>query len=81
MICAWVERTWTNGGLRLILGAKMSDYGSGRSDLRNMRQAFWLERPDLGSKRLDWGSESPSLWSERSNLGSQRPNLRLKGVI
>ena len=65
MICAWVESNWTNGGLRLILGAKMSDYGSGRSDLRNMRPAFWLERPDLGSERLDWRSERPALRFER----------------
>ena len=42
-----MERTWTNGGLWLILGAKMFDYGSGRSDLRNMRPASLLERPDL----------------------------------
>ena len=34
----------------------MFDYGSGRSDLGNMRPAFWLERPDLGSERRDWGS-------------------------
>ena len=71
MICAWVERTWTNGGLRLILGAKMSDYGSGRSDLRNMRPAFWLERPDLGSERLDWGSERPASRFERLHFGSE----------
>ena len=71
MICARVERTWTNGGLRLILGAKMSDYGSGRSDLRNMRPAFWLERPDLGSERLDWGSERPALRFERLHFGSE----------
>ena len=71
MICAWVERTWTNGGLRLILGAKMSDYGSGRSDSRNMRSAFWLERPDLGSERLDWGSERPASRFERLHFGSE----------
>ena len=64
MICAWVERTWTNGGLRLILGAKMSDFGSGRSDLRNMR-------PYLGSERLDWGSERPASGFERLHFGSE----------
>ena len=38
---------------KLILGAKMSDFGSGRSDLRSIRPAFGLERSDLGSERSD----------------------------
>ena len=42
---------------KLILGAKMFDFRFGRSDLGNVRPAFWLERPDLGSERPDWGSE------------------------
>ena len=49
---------------KLIWGAKTSDYGSGRSDLRNMR-------PYLGSERLDWGSEKPALGFERLHFGSE----------
>ena len=46
---------------RLILGAKMSDFGSGRS----IRPAFGLERSDLGSER----SERPILGFERPHFG------------
>ena len=35
-----------------ILGAKMSDFLSGRSDLGSMRPAFGLDRPDIGSGSL-----------------------------
>ena len=51
--------------------AKMSDHESWRSDLGNMRPAFWLERPDLGSERLDWGSERPASRFERLHFGSE----------
>ena len=51
--------------------AKMSDHESWRSDLGNMRPAFWLERPDLGSERPDWGSERPASRFERLHFGSE----------
>ena len=43
----------------------MSDFGSGRSDLRSIRPAFGLERSDLGSER----SERPILGFERLHFG------------
>ena len=41
------------------MGAKLSDYGAGRS-------AFWLERPDLGSERRASGFERLHFGSKAS---------------
>ena len=49
----------------------MIDNGTGRSDLENMRPAFWLERLDLGSERPGWGSERPVSGCERLHFETE----------
>ena len=62
---------------KLILVAKMSDFGS-------TSPAFGQERPDLRSLRPDCGSERLALGFKgfilelRLDLGSERPNLGFK---